>query len=91
MCNLIFLITVNIYLSLNSKKRKVGVRMRKNILRMWTAMEMEVVEREMGARIEKSARMEMEMQRRRKRRMKRRVLLHNLCSGTYDHFMKNFI
>jgi hypothetical protein len=54
---------------------------------MWMAMEMEVVEREMGARIEKSARMEMEMQ----RRMKRRILLHNLCSGTYDHFMKNFI
>jgi hypothetical protein len=57
---------------------------------MWMAMEMEVVEREMGARTEKSARIEMEMQRR-KRRMKRRILLHNLCSGTYDHFMKNFI
>jgi hypothetical protein len=68
---------------LNSKKRKVRVLMRKNISRMWMAMEMEVVEREMGARIEKSARMEMEMQ--------RRILLHNLCSGTYDHFMKNFI
>jgi hypothetical protein len=54
---------------------------------MWMAMEMEVVKREMGARIEKSARIEMEMQRRRKRR----ILLHNLCSGTYDHFMKNFI
>jgi hypothetical protein len=51
---------------------------------MWMAMEMEAVEREMGARTEKSARMEMEMQ----RRMKRRILLHNLCSGTYDHFMK---
>jgi hypothetical protein len=55
------------------------------------AMEMEVVERKMSARIEKSARIEMEMQRRRKRRMKRRILLHNLCSGTYDHFMKNCI
>jgi hypothetical protein len=77
---------------LNSKKRKVGVRMRKNISRMWMAMEMEVVEREMGARTEKSARMEMEMQRRRRRRRRRkRILLHNLCSGTYDHFMKNFI
>jgi hypothetical protein len=52
---------------------------------------MEVVEREMGARTEKSARIEIEMQRRRKTRMKRRILLHNLCSGTYDHFMKNFI
>jgi hypothetical protein len=53
---------------------------------MWMAME--VVEREMGARTEKSARMEMmEMQRRRKRR----ILLHKLCSGTYDHFMKNFV
>jgi hypothetical protein len=41
---------------------------------MWMAMEMEVVEREIGARIE------MEMQRRRKRR---RILLHNLCSGSY--------
>jgi hypothetical protein len=46
---------------LNSKKRKVRVLMRKNISRMWMAMEMEVVEREIGARIEKSARMEMEM------------------------------
>jgi hypothetical protein len=45
---------------LNSKKRKVGVRRRKNMLRMWMAMEMEV-EREMGARIEKDARREMEM------------------------------
>jgi hypothetical protein len=72
---------------LNSKKRKVGVWMRKNMSRIWMAMEMEVVEREMGARTEKSARKEMEMQRRRKRR----ILLLNLCSGTYDHFMKNFI
>jgi hypothetical protein len=46
---------------LNSKKRKVRVLMRKNISRMWMVMEMEVVEREIGARIEKSARMEMEM------------------------------
>jgi hypothetical protein len=58
MCNLISLITLNIYLSLNSKKGKVGVRRRKNMLRMWMAMEMEV-EREMGARTEKSARREM--------------------------------
>jgi hypothetical protein len=64
------------------------VRMRKNISRMWMAMEMEVVEREMGARTEKSARIEMEMQRSKR---KRRILLHNLCSGTYDYFMKNFI
>jgi hypothetical protein len=55
---------------------------------MWMAMEMEVVEREMGARTEKSARIEMEMQRSKR---KRRILLHNLCSGTYDYFMKNFI
>jgi hypothetical protein len=41
----------------------------------------------MGARTEKSARIEMKMQRRRKRR----ILLLNLRSGTYDHFMKNFI
>jgi hypothetical protein len=89
MCKLFF-ITINIYLYLNSKKRKVGVWMRKNMSRTWMAME--VVEREMGARTEKSARMEMmEMQRRRKRRMKRRILLHKLCSGTYDHFMKNFV
>jgi hypothetical protein len=53
---------------------------------MWTAMEMEV-EREMGARTEKGVRREMEMQRRRKRR----ILLLNLCSGTYDQFIKNFI
>jgi hypothetical protein len=58
---------------------------------MWMVMEMKVVEREMGARTEKSARIEMEMQTRRKRRMKRRILLHNLCLDTYDHFMKNFI
>jgi hypothetical protein len=32
MCNLISLITLNIYFSLNSKKRKVGVRRRKNML-----------------------------------------------------------
>jgi hypothetical protein len=60
---------------------------------MWTAMEMQV-EREMGARIEKDARREMEMQRRRQRRRKRRkmrILLLNLCSGTYDQFIKNFI
>jgi hypothetical protein len=61
---------------------------------MWTAMEMEV-EREMGARIEKDARREMEMQRRRQRRGKRRrkmrILLLNLCSGTYDQFIKKFI
>jgi hypothetical protein len=44
------------------------------------------VEREMGARKEKSARREMEMQRR-----KRRILLLNLYSDTYDHFIKNFI
>jgi hypothetical protein len=56
------------------------------MLRMWTAMEMEV-EREMGARTEKGVRREMEMQRRRKRR----ILLLNLCSGTYDQFIKNFI
>jgi hypothetical protein len=54
---------------------------------MWMAMEMEVVEREMGARTEKSVRIELEMQRRRKRR----ILLLKLCSGSYDHFMKNFI
>jgi hypothetical protein len=47
------------------------------------AMEMEV-EREMGARTEKGPRREMEMQRRRKRR----ILLLNLCSGTYDQFNK---
>jgi hypothetical protein len=53
---------------------------------------MEVAEREMGVRTEKSARMEMmEMQRRRRRRMKRRILLHKLCSGTYNHFIKNFV
>jgi hypothetical protein len=57
---------------------------------MWTAMEMEV-EREMGARTEKGVRREMEMQRRRKRKRKRRILLLNLCSGTYDQFFKNFI
>jgi hypothetical protein len=75
---------------LNSKKRKEGVRMRKNMSRTWMAME--VVEREMGARTEQSARMEMmEMQRRRTRRMKRRILQHKLCSGAYDHFMKNFV
>jgi hypothetical protein len=88
MCNLISLITINIYLSLNSKKRKIEVRMMKNMSRMWMVMEMEVVEREMGARIEKSGRIEMEMQRRRRRR---RILLLKLCSGSYDHFMKNFI
>jgi hypothetical protein len=69
---------------LNSKKRKVGVRRRKNMLPIWMAMEMEV-EREMGAR------REMEMERRRKRRKKRRILLLNLCSGSYDHSIKNFI
>jgi hypothetical protein len=53
-------------------------------------MEMEV-EREMGARTEKGVRREMEMQRRRKRKRKRRILLLNLCSGTYDQFFKNFI
>jgi hypothetical protein len=58
---------------------------------MWMAMEMEVVEREMGARTEKSVRIEMEMQRRRKRRRKRMILLLKLCSDSYDHFMKNFI
>jgi hypothetical protein len=26
-----------------------------------------------------------------KRRRKRRILLLNLCSGSYDHFIKNFI
>jgi hypothetical protein len=55
---------------------------------MWTAMEM-------GARTEKDARREMEMrrrrQRRRKRRTKMRILLLNLCSDTYDQFIKNFI
>jgi hypothetical protein len=60
MCNLISLIILHIYLFLNSKKRYVGVRRTKNMLRMWMAMEMEV-EREMGARIEKDARREMEM------------------------------
>jgi hypothetical protein len=53
-------------------------------------MEMDV-EREMGARTEKDARREMEMRRRRQRRRKMRILLLNLCSGTYDQFIKNFI
>jgi hypothetical protein len=71
---------------LNNKKRKVGVRRRKNMLQIWMVMEMEL-EREMGARIEKGARRDMEMRRRRKRR----ILLLNLCLGTYDHFIKNLI
>jgi hypothetical protein len=57
---------------------------------MWIAMEMEV-EREMRVRTKKDARREMVMRRRRQMRRKMRILLLNLCSGTYDQFIKNFI